>query len=79
VDENIVAYCSLDEGGRRPTKELSLKEKEELFLEAMLVRLRRLKICVWSILVKALFFSGVRPGACRELGPALLTARCGTR
>lgn len=38
VDANVNAYCSLDENGRRPQKELTTKEKEALFLEAMLVR-----------------------------------------
>ncbi|GAB4820823.1 hypothetical protein N2152v2_007869 [Parachlorella kessleri] len=36
VDDNIVAYCSLDEHAQRPMKELGIKEKEELFLNAML-------------------------------------------
>ncbi|KAL4443897.1 hypothetical protein ABPG75_011634 [Micractinium tetrahymenae] len=34
VDENIGAYCSLDQAGRRPTRELTTGEKEQLFLEA---------------------------------------------
>ncbi|KAL4449524.1 hypothetical protein ABPG77_007168 [Micractinium sp. CCAP 211/92] len=35
VDDNIGAYCSLDEGGRRPIRELTTGQKEQLFLEAM--------------------------------------------
>lgn len=31
------AYCSLDKDGRRPVKELTLGEKEQLFLEALSV------------------------------------------
>lgn len=45
VDENISAYCSLDEGGRRPTRELTTGEKEQLFLEAMAVRRHRVLPC----------------------------------
>ncbi len=40
VDDNIGAYCSLDEGGRRPIRELTTGQKEQLFLEAMAVRRR---------------------------------------
>lgn len=42
MDDNIGAYCSLDQAGRRPTHELTTGEKEQLFLEAMSVRRRRL-------------------------------------
>jgi hypothetical protein len=37
VDDNIAAYCSLDKDGRRPDHELTLAEKEQLFIEAMAV------------------------------------------
>ena len=37
VDENIGAYCSLDKNAQRPTRELTLQEKEEVFIEAMMV------------------------------------------
>lgn len=40
VDENIGEYCSLDKGGKRPQRELTTGEKEQLFLEAMMVRRR---------------------------------------
>lgn len=36
VDENIGEYCSLDKGGKRPQRELTTGEKEQLFLEAMM-------------------------------------------
>lgn len=35
TDDNIAEYCSLDKNGQKPTKELTLDEKEQLFLEAM--------------------------------------------
>lgn len=35
VDENIAAYCSLDSDGTRPDHELTLAEKEQLFIEAL--------------------------------------------
>lgn len=37
MDDNIAAYCSLDKDGRRPDHELTLQEKEQLFIEAMAV------------------------------------------
>jgi len=37
VDDNIGAYCTLDASGKRPTKELTTAEKEQIFLEAMSV------------------------------------------
>lgn len=40
MDENIGEYCSLDKGGKRPQRELTTGEKEQLFLEAMMVRRR---------------------------------------
>lgn len=38
VDDNIGAYCTLEEGAKRPKRELTLGEKEQLFLQAMAVR-----------------------------------------
>ena len=38
MDDNVAEYCSLDKNGRRPQRELTLGEKEQLFLEAMMVR-----------------------------------------
>ena len=38
VDDNIGEYCTLDKSGKRPTKELTTAEKEQMFLEAMAVR-----------------------------------------
>lgn len=35
VDANVNPYCSLDGEGKKPMKELSLGEKEQLFLEAL--------------------------------------------
>lgn len=34
-DANINPFCSLDEEGRKPAKEMSMGEKEQMFLEAM--------------------------------------------
>lgn len=34
-DENVIAYCSLDESGRRMSKKLSLADKERMFLDAL--------------------------------------------
>lgn len=38
VDDNIAEYCSLDKNAKRPQRELTLGEKEQLFLEATMVR-----------------------------------------
>lgn len=44
VDGNINQYCTLNAGGRRPIKELSMGEKEQLFLEALSVRRPRARL-----------------------------------
>jgi hypothetical protein len=45
VDANINAYCTLDKGAKKPLKELSLGEKEQLFLEALSVRPQTSAFC----------------------------------
>lgn len=66
VDGNINPYCSLDEDGRRPLKELTLGEKEQLFLNALSVR-RRGGLQRWSLAVGP----GLQPSTVlRQLGPA---------
>ena len=66
VDENIGEYCSLDGTGKRPTKEMSLEEKEQMFLEAMTVgraaRRRRLRAAVLATADTALQFSSALAG-----------------
>ena len=42
-DNNINSYCSIDSLGRKPASQLTLGEKEALFLEALSVRAR---VCV---------------------------------
>jgi hypothetical protein len=48
--DNINAYCSIDEMGRRMSSQMTLGEKEALFLESMSVR----KFQGWSTAVTPL-------------------------
>lgn len=74
VDENIGEYCSLDKGGKRPQRELTTGEKEQLFLEAMMVR-RRSRTRFSFVLFMQLCCAGHPVQLCDAAGAARQAAR----